>query len=159
MSQWAQGETRDLRLAIWLVSAVYLATAAFATWLAVREGLAGRPFGWDLGLQPLPSFVFGLGTALSAPLVLLLALIVITFFVGRADRSGRRAAGLLVILGIGFLVGMLAEPITWQLLNSGSSDRIQAAVVIANLALPVVMVLLAVRIRVRGHFRTSAVPK
>ena len=146
-----------LRSAVWLVSAAYLATGAFATWLAVQDDLVGRPFGWDLDLEPLPGFVFGLGTGLSAPLVLLLALIVVNFFVGRGERSERHAAGLIALLGTGFLVGMLAEPITWEIFNSGSADRIQAAVIIANLVLPAAMVMLAIRIRSRAAHRMNAV--
>ena len=49
----------------------------------------------------------------------------------------------MVLLGIGFLVGMLAEPITWEVLNPPLLDPIPAAVVIANIVLPLAIVILA----------------
>ena len=108
------------RLAITTVAGLYIGTAALGTWVAVQEGMAGRPFGWDLGMAPLASFVFGLGTALSAPLVLLVALVVanVVLQIG-ASRARRAAAGIIALLGAGFFLGMLAEPITWRLLRTG----------------------------------------
>lgn len=136
-------------LALRWVSGAYLAVAALGTWLAIRDDLAGRPFGWELPLTPLANFVFGLGTALSAPLVLLLALVAANLLMGRGEKTRRRAATLIAILSIGFLVGMLAEPITRDLLRPGTVDLLPAAVVIINLILPLAMVLLAIRIRGR----------
>lgn len=134
-------------LALRWVSGAYLATAALGTWVAVRDDLAGRPFGWDLPLSPLANFVVGLGTALSAPLVLLLALVWFNVLLGREPKTGRRAAGLIALLAIGFLVGMLAEPITWQLFDSGAVDLLPAAIIVANLVLPAIMATLALRVR------------
>ena len=135
-------------LALRWVSGAYLAAAALGTWVAIRDDLVGRPFGWDLPLSPLANFLVGLGTALSAPLVLLLALVWLNTLLGREPKTGRRAAGLIALLGIGFLVGMLAEPITWQLFGgSGSLDLLPAAIIVANLVLPAAMVILALRLR------------
>jgi hypothetical protein len=129
------------------VSGAYLAAAAVGTWVAVRDDLPGRPFGWDLPLSPVANFVVGLGTALSAPLVLLLALVWLNVLLAREPETGRRAAGLIALLGIGFGVGMLAEPITWQLFVSGSVDLLPGAIIVANLVLPASMVILALRLR------------
>lgn len=143
-----------LRLAIGTVSGTYLATAALGTWLAIRDDLAGQPFGWDTSLTPLASFVFGLGTALSAPLLLLLALVAANLLMRRDGRTGRKAADLIALLGTGFFVGMLAEPITQDILHLGSVDLLPTAIVIANLLLPLAMVMLAIRIRGRIHSTT-----
>ncbi|MGH8914647.1 MAG: hypothetical protein ACRDZM_09055 [Acidimicrobiia bacterium] len=83
-------KVESLRSAITRVSGAYLATAGVGTWLAVRDGLVGRPFGWDLGLGTLPGFLVGLGT--------------------------------------GFFIGMLAEPITWEVAMSGTVTSLVAAV-------------------------------
>lgn len=152
MTQRPQIETVDtLRLALGWVSGAYLANAALGTWLAIRGDLAGRPFGWDLHLTALSNFVFGLGTALSAPLVLLLALVAANLLIGRGEKTRRWAAGAIALLGIGFFFGMLAEPISWEVFDTGSFDLLPAAVVITNLLLPLAMVILAIRIRGRIH--------
>jgi len=140
------------------VSGAYLAVAALGTWVAVRDDLAGRPFGWDLALSPLSNFVFGLGTALSAPLVLLLALVAANLLLGRGQQVRRRAAGVIAFLGTGFEIGMLAEPISRNVLDSFSRDPLTSVIVSANLLLPVAMVILAVRIRVGSSPSLSATP-
>lgn len=129
------------------VSVLYLANAGLGTWLAIRLDLPGRPFGLRTGLTPVWDFVLGLGTALSAPLVLLVALVVLNTLIRRQGAIRRRAAAGLALLGTGFLIGMLAEPITWRLLRSSEVDPVLAGVVIANLVLPVVIVALSLRAR------------
>jgi len=144
-----------LRVAIGAVSVAYLATAALGTWLAIRDDLAGRPFGWETSLTPLESFVFGLGTALSAPLILVVALVAANLLMRRSRTPAARAAYLIALLGAGFFVGMLAEPITQDILDPGSVGPLPTAIVIANLLLPLALVLLAIRIRGRIRVRPS----
>ena len=140
----ATSEPRNLRWAIAWVSGVYLTTAVLGTWLAVRDGLVGRPFGWTIDMTPLSGFVFGLGTALSGPLLLLLALVAANLGLRQAGTVEQRAAVWIAILGVGFLAGMLAEPITWDLLEPGVGP-LKAATVIANILLPLAMVILGAR--------------
>lgn len=129
-------------------SALYLANAGLGTWLAIEADLPGRPLGPRTGLAPLWDFVFGLGTALSAPLVLLLALVVLNALIQRGGAVRRRAAGDLALLGTGVLVGVLVEPITWRVLHpSGFDPALAAAVVSANLLLPAAIVALSLRAR------------
>ena len=143
-----KSDRRDLVSAVAFVSVAYLATAGMGTWLAVRDGLVGRPFGWAIDMTPLSGFVFGLGTALSGPLVLLLALVAANLGLRQGERAEKRAAGWIAILGAGFLAGMLAEPITWDVLEPGVGP-LKAATVVANILLPLSMVILGVRIRGR----------
>ena len=140
--------TAGLTSAIGWVSAAYLATAVLGTWLAVRDGLVGRPFGWAIDMTPLSGFVFGLGTALSAPLVLLLALVAANLLLRQGERAEQRAAGLITILGAGFLAGMLAEPIFWEVFEPGVG-ALKAATLGANVLLPLSMVILGARARTR----------
>ena len=79
-----------IRRALLAVSVLYLLNAVAGTWLAVRDQLSGRPFGWQTGLAPLSGFVYGPGTALSAPLALLLLLIVLTLLMVRRGSDGWR---------------------------------------------------------------------
>ena len=135
------GRVRDLRAGITWVTGAYLAVAALGTWVAVRRGLSGRPFGWDLDASPLPGFVYGLGTALSAPLGLLVALVTSNVLLWRGLPVARRAAVTIALLGAGFTLGMLVEPITWD--HETWSEPRLSAIVAANLSLPSMLVLLA----------------
>lgn len=126
-------------------SGLYLITAALGTWVAIRDDLRGRPFGVSSGLAPEWDFIVGLGTALSAPLILLVALIMLNGLVWWGGKAGRKAAGWLAVLGSGFLVGMLAEPITWSVLSPSGFDLLLAGIVALNLVLPPAIVLLALR--------------
>ena len=101
------------------------------TWLAVRDGLVGRPLGWAIDMTPLSGFVFGLGTALSGPLVLLVALVAANLRLRLDEGAEQRAAGWIAILGAGFLGGMLAEPILWDVFEPGVGS-LEAATMIAN---------------------------
>lgn len=139
------------RIVITGVSAAYLVNAAIGTWISVRDGLAGTPFGWDLRLEPLSAFVFGLGTALSAPLVLLLALLAANLLIWQRSDMRRRGVGAMILLASGFLIGMLAEPITWKLFRTGQVVGLTTGVVIANIVLPVILVIIAMRAWSQGE--------
>lgn len=151
-----RGTAGSLRSAIGWVSGAYLATAILGTWLAVRDSLVGRPFGWWIDMTPLSGFVFGLGTALSAPLLLLLVLVAANLRLRRGERAERRAAGWIAVLGAGFLAGMLAEPIFWDMFEPGVGP-LKAATVIANVWLPLGLVILGVRARRRTRLDESRV--
>jgi hypothetical protein len=89
------------------VSVIYLANAAHGTWLGIRDGLSGPPFRWETGLTPLSALLFGLGIAFSAPLILLITLVVLNLHNVRGGRGSRQTAGLVALLGLGFLAGCL----------------------------------------------------
>jgi hypothetical protein len=101
-------------------------------------------------MTPLSGFVFGLGTALSAPLVLLMALVGANLLLRQGERAEQRAARLITILGAGFLAGMLAEPIFWEVFEPGVGT-LKAATVGANVLLPLSMVILGARARGRAQ--------
>lgn len=124
-------------------AAVYVANAAIGTLVAVDEGLPGRPFGLATGFSPTRDFLIGLGTALSPPLVLLVALAVVVLVAARGVRWG---AVLSAVGGAGFLLGMLAEPITYRVLSPGGFEATLAAIVVLNLVLPVILGLAALRV-------------
>ena len=119
-----------------LLSAVYLGVAGSGTWVAASRDLAGQPFGIVSELSVIQSFVFGLGTALSAPLVLLLLLIALNAWMLCSDDG--RPIRLITILAGGFLVGMLVEPITGEVLR-GRHDLKVTILVAANLMVPLAM--------------------
>ena len=128
------------------VSGFYLVIATASTWVAVTRGLPGRPFGIATGLPVGQDFAVGLGTALSAPLVLLLLLVVLNVWQLRTEEA--RPIGLIMILAGGFLVGMLAEPILGDVL-AGRHDWSVEVLVVANLLVPLLMLAIGVSARSR----------
>ena len=138
-------------LAITTVSGLYIGTAALGTWVAVKEGMAGRPFGWDLGMAPLPSFVLGLGTALSAPLVLLIALVAANVVLHRATRTCSRRVGCPGSARRGFSSRDACGTHPWRLLRTGSGVGLTTGVVIANIVLPVILIVLTMVGRNHGE--------
>jgi hypothetical protein len=131
------------RATLLATAAVYVANAAIGTIVAVDEGLPGRPFGIATGLSPATDFLVGLGTALSPPLVLLVALAVVVLM---AVRGVRWAAAMSAVAGAGLLLGMLAEPITYRVLSPGGFEFTLAAIVALNRVLPVVLGLSALSV-------------
>ncbi|MDP8958415.1 MAG: hypothetical protein M3N51_04270 [Actinomycetota bacterium] len=137
--------TRGVRVALVAVSSLYLANAALGTVLALRDGLPARPLGISTGLPPLWDFTVGLGTALSAPLILLVALAVLNVLLFRPPAH--RAALALAVLAAGFTAGALVEPVTWSLLGPASpNDPILLVVAGGNILIPAVMIGLSVRV-------------
>ena len=81
-----------------------------------------------------------MGTGISAPASLLLALVL---FAHRLDPRGvRSVAGLLT-------VGAAGEPATWRALRRPGADRLGTQIVVANVALP----LLAIASTAQGGVR------
>jgi hypothetical protein len=134
---------RGARATLLAATAAYVANAAIGTIVAVDEGLPGRPFGIATGLSPATDFLFGLGTALSPPLVLLVLLAVLVLI---AVRGVRWAAVLSAVAGAGFLLGMLAEPITYRVLSPGGFEVALAAIVSLNLVLTAILGLSALSV-------------
>jgi len=121
----------------------YLLNAGIGTWYAISHEIPGRPLGLQTGLPVALDFVVGLGSGLSAPLAMLIALTVLTVSVTK--RESQRTVFWIGVLGSCFLVGMLIEPILWEVLK-GDQGPLSTAVVIANTLLPIAMLALAVRI-------------
>jgi hypothetical protein len=115
--------------------------------VAVNDDLPASPLGISTGLEVPIDFLVGLGTALSAPLVLLLAFAVA---VVAASRGGRLPLGVMAVFGVGFGTGMLAEPITYRVLSPGGFEPVHAAIVVGNLVLAVAIVGLALLERRRA---------
>lgn len=116
---------------------MYLLTSIVGTWLAISRDLPGSPLGVRTGLPVEWDFVFGLGTSLSAPLILLVTLVGLNIWMIRSPDL--RAAKRIGILGAGFLAGMLTEPILVEALT-GAHDPVVIAVIIASLVVPSALV-------------------
>ena len=120
--------------------ACYLVCAGVGTWIAVRDHLPASFAGWDLATDSVfRDFLIGPGTALSAPFALLLLLLTLLILAGRPDAIGRTALFLLAALALGFVVGMVGEPIAHDVLTSPADHSDRTVIVALNIALPVLM--------------------
>lgn len=107
--------------------------------MAISRDLPGSPLGLRTGLPVHLKFVFGLGTVLSAPLILLLTLMALNWWMVRT--SDLPVAKWIGTLGVGFLAGMLVEPILGEALT-GLHDPGLIAVVSVNVVVPSALVAL-----------------
>ena len=138
-----------------VATGAYLVHAAVATWVAMLNDIPGRPFGVGTGLPIAWDFAFGLGTGLSAPLAVLVALAVLAVSVAR--NQSRRSIAAIGFLGWCFLLGMLVEPIIWDVIR-GEHEPLVTGIVIANLMIPIVILGLAIRIAREVGARANRVP-
>ena len=91
------------------VAGVYLLLAAAGTWLAVQEQLPAGFLGILNGHDPWKDFPLQ-GTALSAPLSMLILHAVLMFFLARGSYARACATGL-ALLGCLYTAGQIGEPV------------------------------------------------
>lgn len=132
------GLRRDVA-AVRRLTVLYLLNAVVGTALAIRDDLPGRPAGVRTGLGPSRDVLFGLGTALSPPLVLCLWQSVCAVLAGSSGQAGEVARRMLPWNGAGFALGMLVEPILLQTVRRPTDHPVRAATVAANVALPLLI--------------------
>jgi hypothetical protein len=126
-------------------SFAYLATALPAAWISIRDDLPGEPLGLRTGNDARGDLVRGLGSALCAPAPML---VVLGWLAGGclvATGDDRVRVASLTGLGVGFLCGMVAEPITGKVAADPHAQADRTAIVVANVVLPVVMVVAGLR--------------
>src|SRR5947209_5588233 len=127
-----------------LSSIFTLISASIGTILALRDHLPAR-FGTLLrGDDVVHDFVTFNGTALSAPLFLLLSQIVFTVLAFRSGKVGMAGVMGLTILGVCYTIGELGEPIFVRTFTPVTFDVILAVVLIANIVFPLMMVVCGV---------------
>lgn len=124
-----------------LSSVLYLVSASAGTILAIRDRLPAQFGGFLGGNDVVLDFLTWKGTALSAPLVMLLAQIVFTALAVRAGRAGEIGIGGLTVLGAMYLLGQLGEPVVGETFRGETSGWVMP-VVVANLLFPLLMLVL-----------------
>jgi hypothetical protein len=134
----------------------YLGNAVPAVWLSLRDDLAAEPFGIRTGLDARGDLSRGIGSALCAPLPMLVALGMHATRAAGSAQDDRATVGALTGLGAAFLCGMLAEPVAREVVERPGAHPARTAVVVANVVLPAVMVVagLACLTRRRNDFGT-----
>ena len=117
--------------------AAYLAVSAAATVISIRDDLPANFANWHLTSENLTrDFLIGAGTALSAPLVVLIALAVLLVLCAQPTQTGRIALALLVVVAVGLVVGMVGEPVAREALDEAGAHIDRTVIVIAGLVLP-----------------------
>ena len=112
------------------IEASYLAVAVVGAFHSVRRDRRARFAGLDLPGTPAQQ-VLTVGTPLSAPPLMLVALLV-------AGRRGRN--DIVRMLAMLFIVGIAGEVDTWSALRKPTADLLATACVALNAALPAAMV-------------------
>lgn len=130
-----------------IAAGAYIVTAAFGMRVAVREGLGAEPVGIRMGSASPRDALLTNGTALSAPPAMLVAL---ASNLPGSRRGRRRSLAVLAGLGAAFVSGMLAEPVTAEVLAAPTDHPERTAVVVANVLIPAAMAVLALRELARG---------
>lgn len=129
------------RLAV--LSGAQLACGAAGLGLAVRGGHAFDIPGWRGSPQNVARDALSMGTALSAPALMLLAQVVATASLARGDSVGARRT--LGGLGSAMTVGYLIERLVRRRLTPSGWHRVESPVAAAGLLLSAAMAGTAVR--------------
>ena len=129
------------RTGLVVAALAYLVNATVGTWVAIRQDIPGRPLGIETGLPVALDFTVGLGSGLSAPLILLIALAMFAATV--AVRGGRRSIFWMGILGGCFLIGMLVEPVLGEAMRGEHGAHV-VVIIAFNVLLPVMLIGLAI---------------
>jgi hypothetical protein len=126
-------------------SAAYVASALLGARQSIRDSLTEAPFGHRSGRDARGDFL-RTGTALSPGVPMLATQIFVTGLAFQPGALGRDGARLLALHGALYFGGQLAEPVTYQTMSHlGSTPRARAIQIVANIAIPAVLVAESVR--------------
>lgn len=125
-----------------IASILYLLIAVIGTLIAVRENLPSQTFipAFITGKSALEDFLTGNGTALSPPLYLCLAEVLLVVVACLPNRLAMVGIVGLTILGTVFLFGILIERLTYRVLNPATFDFSLALVELLAIVLPLLMI-------------------
>lgn len=129
-----------------LASPANLFSNSLGTVIAWQHNLTAN-FGGFLNGQDVPhDFLTLKGTALSAPRVLLLLQLGLTGLAPRPGRSGTRGVAGVALMGAGYILAQLGEPIVLRLWRPGGFDLAQALVLGMNILTALAMLALGVSV-------------
>lgn len=131
--------------ALLLCSLACLLVESAGAGLALATDLPARFGGLLHGTNMRQDFLLVNGTALSPPLVLMLAQLALIASATRPGRTGRIGVLGLVVLGACYVVGQLGEPITARALTPATFNMLHASVALAIIALSALMCVLGAR--------------
>ena len=132
----------------WLVqfSILDLIWASIATVVAIVLNLPAQFGGSTTALPVVRDFIYGMGTALSAPLVWLVAQALLTWLAWN-QMNRRSTSGVigLALFGATTFIGLLGEPITYELLNPVTFNPLLAFIPAGQIIIDSVMMVFAIQ--------------
>lgn len=129
-----------------LASVLYLVSAGTGTAVALAEHLPARFGGILIGNDVLADFLTLNGTALSAPLFMLVIQAVLTVLLFAQGRAQTAAITGLTLLGALYTIGQLGEPLLYKTLSASGFDPLVAAILLANIVFSLLMVVFGVAV-------------
>ncbi len=128
-----------------IASIAYLLVASTGAVIGVRENRVADFAGIKMGQRISVPWVMLWGTALSPPLLLMVVQCVLTLLRLRGGKQRRIATAGLSVLGLGYTVGALGEPILYESLSHETFSPRNAALACGLIGLPPTMTFLGVR--------------
>jgi hypothetical protein len=116
--------------------------ALLAGLVAIDQNLPGEFAGSHTGLTAAQDFLYGIGTAISPPLLTLLLQLVLLMLAPRSDRWGTLAVLGLALIGSLTFIGALGEPINFRIFNPATFDPRKALLMAAMILLPPAILIL-----------------
>jgi hypothetical protein len=127
-------------------SILSLIWASIATVVAIVLNLPAQFGGSTSGLPVVQDFIYGMGTALSAPLVWMVAQALLTWLAWN-QRNRRSTWGVigLALFGATTFIGTLGEPITYELLNPVTFNPLLAVIPTGMIIIDSLMMVFAIQ--------------
>jgi hypothetical protein len=127
-------------------SILYLIWATITTAVAIVLNLPAQFGGSTSGLPVVQDFIYGRGTALSPPLVCMVAQALLTWLAwNQMNRGSTWGVIGLTLFGAAFFIGALGEPITYELLNPVTFNPLLAVIQAGMIIIPLVMMVFAIQ--------------
>ncbi len=147
----------NAKMALVVTSILSLINAGAGTVIAVKENLPSVTLIYTTGKPALEDFLTGNGTALSPPLYLCIAALLLIVLAFQPKRPGMIGVVGLTILGVIFLLGAFAETSTYRVLNPVIFDLLVALVTLIEIILDLLMIVFGgvVIVRQRQAHRQS----
>jgi hypothetical protein len=118
-------------------SVLYVIFALIATGIAITENRPAAFGGSSTGLPVVQDFLYGMGTAMSPPLIWLIAQVALTILAPRRDRwGGVGVVGLAILFGFFNGIGALGEPINLEIFNPVTFDLFKAVIQTGMIIVP-----------------------
>ena len=121
---------------------LYMLLALLAGLVAIDQNLPGEFAGSHTGLTAAQDFLYGMGTAISPPLLTLLLQLALLMLTPRDDRWGTLAVLGLALIGLLTFLGALGEPINFRIFNPATFDPLKALLMAAMILLPLAILVL-----------------
>ena len=127
-------------------SILSLIWGSIATAVAIVLNLPAQFGGSTSGLPVVQDFIYGMGTALSAPLVWMAAQALLTWLAWN-QRNRRSTWGVigLALFGATTFIGTLGEPITYELLNPVTFNPLLAVIPTGMIIIDSLMMVFAIQ--------------